>query len=136
MDGLAVDTFPIGGAFVVGEGVEERFPEGGTVVGEGGGGGAGGVDVVVEDGVAGSAGYGAALLPLEVVPVEVVHLVSACFIVVAGGRGLIAGPPGLETEHCGFGGGIVGARGPERLGGWVRLRHGGCVQFVNLLSSC
>lgn len=32
MDGLAVNDFPEGGAFVVGEGVEERFAEGGVGV--------------------------------------------------------------------------------------------------------
>lgn len=45
MDGLAVDAFPVGGAFIVGEGVEEGFAEGGVGVGEFGGFGSGGVIV-------------------------------------------------------------------------------------------
>jgi len=45
VDGLAVDSFPEGSAFVVGEGVEEGFAEGGVgveVLGGVGGGGVGG----------------------------------------------------------------------------------------------
>lgn len=120
MDRLAVDAFPVGGAFVVGEGVVQGFSEGGVGVGEGGGGGGvGEVGVVVESGVVGSR---AAMVPAEgveaeVVPLEVVLLPSACFLAGAGGRGLMAGPPGLETESCGFGGGIVGRRATERVGG-------------------
>jgi len=38
VDGLAVDGFPEGGAFVVGEGVEEGFAEGGVGVEVRGGG--------------------------------------------------------------------------------------------------
>lgn len=43
MDGLAVDGFPEGGAFVVGEGIEEGFAEGGVGVEVLGGVGVGGV---------------------------------------------------------------------------------------------
>ena len=73
MDWLAVDAFPEGGAFVVGEGVEEGFAEGGVWVEVLGGFGAGEVGGVVE---VGSVGWGAGVSARAVVVVVVVAMVG------------------------------------------------------------